>query len=204
MRAKKRNLLLVGVVLAAALAGGLMWATHSQSASSNGVAPMQGNFDMSQAQSFTNFPLYDAGDSVAGYQLNAIERTVDVDHGTQNITFLYGDCVPPKESDGSYDGGCPPPVQVQVWPACARNPALYGQSPGQPTGDHVVLRDVPALAFGGQTELYTGTSTVVIFANDSLIPKVAAALQGVNNSVPASSALPAPAAAVMDGTLKCG
>jgi len=100
-------LLMVAASLVAALASGLIWATRSESKSDNGIAPMQGNFTLGQAKGFGAFPLYNAGSSVAGYQLNAIERTVDAEHGTESITFLYGDCIPPQDpADGSYDGGC--------------------------------------------------------------------------------------------------
>lgn len=194
-------MLLLAVAMIAAVAGGLVWATHSDSAAS-GLAPPQGNYSVDEAKTFTRFPLYYAGDSVAGYQLHAIEKTTDADHGSTNITFLYGDCIPPQDSNGSYDGGCPPPVQVQVWSACDRNPSLYG-GPGSPTPQETTVRGVPAAYYesGTRLELQTGTSTVVIFAHAPA--SVAAALRGVNNNVTAGVDLPAPAAGVMTGDLKC-
>jgi hypothetical protein len=38
-----------------------------------------------------------------------------------DVTFIYGTCDP---SGG--EGGCAPPLEVQVWSACARNPSMYG------------------------------------------------------------------------------
>jgi hypothetical protein len=196
---------IIPVALALSLLGivGGVWVTHSNSAGTD-VAPMQGNMTIDQAKGFSGFALYDAGDSVAGFQLNAVEKTVDAEHGTTNITFLYGDCIPPQDASGRYEGGCPPPVQVQVWNGCVRNPTVYG-GVGAPQGDHLIIRGVPALSFdnGSRVEMYTGRSTVVIFADPKFVPEVAAAIRGVTNSVPAELDLPAPAADVMNGTAKC-
>lgn len=74
-----------------------------------------------------------------------------------------------------------------------------------PVGEKTTARGVPAAVYenGSRLEIQTDTSTVVIFANQSLTMKVADALRGVNNSIPANVSLPPPAAGAMTGKLKC-
>jgi hypothetical protein len=183
----------------AALGGGLGCATHSDSAAPN-LAPSQSNYSVDEAKGFARFPLYNAGESVNGYPLVAVLHDT---HPTEVISFIYGDCTPPRASNGSYDGGCGPPVDVQVWPACFRNPTLYDGTQGSPTPDNTTVRGVPAAYYegGARLEIQTGTSTVVIFADSPAT--VADALRGVNNDVPTGVDLPAPAAGAMTGDLKC-
>lgn len=201
MKRKHGLLLLMTAAVIAASIGGLILATRGQSVFTD-VAPMQGNWSIAQAKNYDRFPLYDAGDNVAGYPLTAIQHDVQ---GGEVVTFLYGDCIPPQDALGSYDGGCPPPVQVQVWPACKRNPASYTQDMLSPIGDKQTVRGVPAASYEGgrRLEVQTGTSTVVIFADAELVPQVTDALEGVNNKVPAHVTLPAPAAGAMSGKLSC-
>jgi hypothetical protein len=200
-KVKRRTamLLLLAAALVAALAGGLVWATHSDSAAPS-LAPIKSNYSVDEAKGFLRFPLYYAGDSVNGHPLTAVEHDT---HPAEVISFLYGDCTPPRAPDGSYDGGCALPVEVQVWPACFRNPTLYGGAPGSPVPVNTTVRGVPAAFFegGNRLEIQTGTSTVVIFADSPAT--VAGALRGVNNDVPTRVDLPAPAAGSMTGELKC-
>jgi len=193
-------LLLTAAVIAASI-GGLILATRGESVFTN-VAPLRGNWNIDQAKGYNRFALYDAGDNVAGYPLTAITHDTQ---GGEVVTFLYGDCIPPSDGMGGYDGGCPPPVQVQVWPACKRNPASYTQDMLSPIGDKRTVRGVPAASYEGgrRLEIQTGTSTVVIFAAAELVPQVADALESVNGKVPAHVTLPAPAAGAMTGKLSC-
>jgi hypothetical protein len=192
-------LLLLATGIIAALAGGLVWARHSDSAAPY-LAPIQSNYSVDEARDFARFPIYNAGDSVNGYPLTAVEHDTKP---AEAISFLYGDCTPPRASDGSYDGGCGLPVEVQVWPACFRNPTLYGGAPGSPGPVNTTVRGAPAAFFegGNRLEIQTGTSTVVIFADSP--ETVADALRGVNNNVPTGVDLPAPAAGAMTGDLDC-
>lgn len=200
MKRKHGLLLLMTAAVIAASIGGLTLATRGESVFT-AVAPMQGNWSIAQAKSHNRFPLYDAGDNVAGFPLTAVTR----DPESEAVTFLYGDCIPPSNGMGGYEGGCPPPVQVQVWPACKRNPASYTQDMLSPIGDKQTVRGVPAATYEGgrRLEIQTGTSTVVIFAAAELVPQVADALEGVNSKVPAHVTLPAPAAGAMSGKLSC-
>ena len=194
MKRRTGLLLLAAITVAAALAGGLVWALNSDSASTT-AAPANGNSSLAAMRAFTKFPLYNAGDSVGGLPLTGVEY----DSEPARVTFVYGDCRPPEGSEG----GCAPPVQVQVWNACVRNPASYFQDMTSPIGDKKTVRGVPAASYeaGYRLEIQTGRSTVVIFADDA--SAVASALRGVNNNVPSRVDLPAPAAGAMSGKLEC-
>ena len=193
----RKALILLSVIAAVGATAGFA-ATHRGSAVSPPDAP-KGNFSIAQAQAFTDFPLYNAGSS-----LDDMPLAVFYDTGgfSPSVSFIYGDC------QATDDMGCAPPVQVQVWPACIRNPSLYQSSrPGALTPETTSIRGVPAAFFedGHRLEIQTGTSTVVVFARtrDEVL-QVASALRGVNLPVQASDRLPQPAAGALDGKLGCG
>jgi hypothetical protein len=191
---KRRTGLLILAAIAAALAAGLAWAMNVDSASTPGAEPPNGNSSLAAMKAFSKFPLYDTGDSMGGLPLTGVQS----DQNPDVVTFVYGDCMLPEG-----EGGCAPPVSIQIWNACNRNPTSYTQDMLSPIGDKTAIRGVPAAYFegGNRLEIQTGRSTVVIFA-DSPAP-VARALRGVNNSVSADVDLPAPAQGAMNGTLKC-
>lgn len=193
MRRRTGLLLLAAITVAVALAGGLVWATHSDSAEAPN-ASVRGNYSVAAAEDFTKFPLYNAGYNMGGLPLVAVLNESGV------VSFIYGDCAPPEGSD---EGSCAPPMEVQVWNACARNPSFYTQDMLNPTPDKTTVRGVPAAYFegGNRLEIQTGRSTVVIFGDNP--GAVASELRGVNNSVPAHVDLPAPAAGAMTGKIKC-
>ena len=65
---RTRSLLLLAAVAIAALAGAVVWVTHSASAEPS-LAPIEGNFSVDEARAFNRFPLYYAGESVMGEPL---------------------------------------------------------------------------------------------------------------------------------------
>jgi hypothetical protein len=156
------------------------------------------SFTLEQARAFDEFPLYDAGDPVDGLPLVAVLRRDDT---ARYVTFVYGDCAPGD------DAGCAPPAEIQIWPACRRNLALYGaSSPEGPSGERTTIRGVPALSLdeGTRLEIQTGRSIVVVFADSrARALRVAGALRAVNGSVPAGEPLPQPAPGALEGTLVC-
>lgn len=160
------------------------------------VAPPKSTFSMKEAVQFANFPLYSAGDSVEGLPLVAMLKNPPAG----DISFIYGDCKPTGET------GCAPPIEIQVWPACKRNPSLYDESTLPTKIERTVVRGVPAISLedGARLEIQTGISTVVIFGRGSdEVLRVAAALQGVNVPVNAKAALPAPALGAQAGDVPC-
>ena len=194
---RKALILLSVIAVVGAVTGFAL--TRGGSADASAPDALRGNFSMAQAQAFTNFPLYNAGSSLDGMPLAVF---YDTGGFSPSVSFLYGNCI------ATDDMGCSPPVQVQVWPACKRNPSLYESSrPGALTPEKTSVRGVPAAFFedGDRLEIQTGISTVVIFGRtrDEVL-QVASALRGVNVPVQASQPLPQPATGALDGTLKCG
>jgi len=172
--------------------------------------PPEGAFSYEDAQAFQDFPLYYAGDTILGLSMNyVIKQPINQlaeywkpgDPARDTVSFIYGTC----EIEADDEIACPAPIEVQVWPACVRNPSWYANQ-DFPTPDNVIIRGVPAAFFeeGARVEIQTGISTVVIFGpGESAVSDVANALRGVNNSTPPTGSLPAPAAGSLNGTLAC-
>jgi hypothetical protein len=123
------------------------------------------------------------------------------------LAALYGRC------DPAPDAGCAPPLQVQSWPACERNLALYEKYPG-PEGVPAIeyrrtsLRGAPAAIFDGgrRIEVYTGDATIVVFAESARLARASAGrLSGVHDgrAVGAVEELPAPVDGALEGELAC-
>ncbi len=196
------GLLVVALAAAAATTLALVF-TNGGRADINGPVTPESTYSVAQAQSFTEYPLYFAGSSFGDLPLTAVERDNSNPDGNQvdDVTFMYGTCTPTSEE------GCAVPVQIQIWPACLRNPTSYPSSgPMALQSTQTTMRGVPANFYedGARLEVQTGTATVVIFATESSQAlAVANALRGVNNAVTTTDPLPQPAAGAMDGTLTC-
>jgi hypothetical protein len=126
-----------------------------------------------------NFEIFSAGPAVEGLPMNAAVRRCDVaapkDEKPANyLTYVYGYCETPAKDDQ----GCAPPLQIQTWPACQRNKAGYSFD-----GKPVPSREIPPkggamvtefkLAGESRLEVYTKSSTVVIFAERPELAKKA-------------------------------
>jgi hypothetical protein len=145
----------IAVVLASVLAG--CGSSREES------KPMRGDLTLDGAQAFDEFPLFYAGEDVDGLPLVAILRRRDT---ANYVSFVYGECIP-----FSYDAGCAPPAEIQVWPREARNMGSYDTPlPGTPQPDETRIRGLPAAIFddGTQLEIYAPRSTIVIFSHTSL------------------------------------
>jgi hypothetical protein len=125
--------------------------------------------------------------------------------GADFYSYLYGQC----SLNAGEDGGCPAPIEVQSWAACKRNLSVYTLTPdGKPLPrKQFVLRGVPAALFeeGNRLEVYTGTTTIVIFGNDpKQIRRAADQLRTLKGSPPKpGEPLPPPADGALQGTLPC-
>ena len=192
----KRVVTVVSIAVLLAGAGGVIWRVQAASGDRPSDVP-RGNFTISEARSFADFALYDAGASALGLPRVTVLRRDD--GPTDYVSFIYGDCA---ATDGV---GCAPPAEIQVWPACARNLSLYGRQDGPPA-ERATVRGAPALLLEGgrRLELQTGTSTVVVFARtrDDVFG-LAALLRGVNVPVRAGDELPRAAAGAVAGRLEC-
>ena len=135
----------------------------------------RGNSTLAAARAFAAFPLYFAGASFEGLPLVAVER-----HPAQ-VGFLYGSCTIPVDAEGAR-GGCAPPLAVQVWPACERDPSLYPFA----SEERLRIRGVPAAFYEGhrRLELSADGVTVVLFGTGrEQLLRAAGALRPVNRAV---------------------
>jgi hypothetical protein len=89
------------------------------------------------------------------------------------VSVTYGTCAP------SSAAGCFPPLEVQSWPECARNPNTFREGgTGRETQQNALnpsnavrfqaATRIPAQAFegGARLEIYSGDTTIVVFAGD--------------------------------------
>lgn len=111
--------------------------------------------------------------------------------------FVYGSCKPPPGSEG----GCSAPLDVQNAEICARNPHSYGTLRRSVTRR---IRGVPVLQTPDAFEIYTGSTTIVIFTNDSRSATHAAhALRSLDGSIGPNGTLPPPLPGALEGRLRC-
>ena len=185
--------------------------------------PVAGNFSARDAASFDDFALYSLGRSFEGLPLTAITRRRDR-HRTDAlananwVNFIYGDCPADDPAAPESHSGCSPPLQVQVWPACERNPSLWSADSAAVFGEReaVELRGVPSFYYfdGTQVDIQTGDITIVIFGSDrDQLARAANALVPINPKARAATAkaraagrwpeLPKPREEALLGTLAC-
>jgi hypothetical protein len=192
------KLLVAAAVIAAAVAA-VVAATRGGAAEPERAVAPRSTFSIAAARAFGEFPVYDVGATFDGLPRTAVLRRVGA--GVNYVSAIYGDCTPAS------DEGCAPPLEIQSWPACLRNPGIYArQGPMGLNSVAATVRGVPGAYFedGTRLEVQPGDATVVVFAPDKeAVDRAAAALRGVNLPVQARDRLPAPAAGVLDGTIRC-
>jgi len=173
-------------------------------------APEEIKSALKSLRSYRRYTLYYLGERHAGHELTALTSRLQPAVYGQSTTrmpeptsptfdFIYGDCSPPPGSEG----GCPPPIDVQNYEICARNPNGYGVPARTLTAR---IRGVPYYMNqgAGALELYTGTTTVVIFANDwSTAKRAAEELRSVDGRIGPRSPLPDPVSGALEGRLRC-
>ena len=201
----KKILLSIITVAAIGLTASVLRTDHAT------ADPAPGVITFSDAQAFGEFRIFYAGDTVLDLDMTYVlmqpisqeaEYWQAGDPTRNTVSFIYGDC--PRADEG----GCAPPLEVQNWPACVRNPSWYSTQQYGPAPESATIRTVPAAFFeeGTRVEIQTGISTVVIFGpSQSDVLAVANALRAVNSSTPdqPGEPLPAPAPGSFDGTLAC-
>jgi hypothetical protein len=185
--------------------------TGDASASAGDLLPCTGD------EQPANFTVYSLGPSVSGDDLASEQR--DCAHYSDgeiarlnDVSYFYGSC---EILAGA--NSCAPPLQIQSWPACERNLAMYEKSPGvtYPYSYIGDVRGAPAYSFDGGTriEVYSSDTTIVIFATDPALAMSALdQIQPQAESQPppddpanqnTSGDLPAPDAGSTQGTLTC-
>jgi hypothetical protein len=158
----------------------------------------------------TPIAYYSTGRRADGVPIAAISSLCEPDH-TRRLTaipnFIYAPC------DFITGAGCDSPLEIQNWPACRRNPTSYGKAsdpPGPVVAQPTTIRGVPAAYFPSdpRLELYTGRTTIVIFARDhDQLLRLATELRRGPGSLHGprrpSEPLPAPSRAALKGKLSC-
>lgn len=160
-----------------------------------------------------NFPVYSLGSSFDDLPLTAVLRqcenpgldaSLGIDARGNSVSYIYGACDPPLG-----EGGCAPPLEIQVWPACERSVSDYDMDL-PPRLDR--LRGAPTAEIAGRVEIYSN-STIVVFSPDpELARRAAAAVQPLAaNSAPSNippvtekrDSLPPPDPESLSGKLEC-
>jgi hypothetical protein len=138
---------------------------------------------LGEVKKFDAYPLFYAGDEVAGHELEEI----------------VGTCEPPEADEFGDHESCAPPIQIQVSSICDRHIGLGD-------GDQKLLdvRGAKAAANGGGLEIFTGRTTVVVFAIDkpNLLKPTVRQLRRLGQAAPADR-LPPPVAGALQGKLPC-
>lgn len=236
--ARRAALLLLGLALALGFASGAASSQSAEPSEQHRVQPRITTVDAGVPREATahklpctsgteppNFTLYSLGATFEGLPLEAVLRrcgkpmrvpgnspTLPPTWRANYVSYIYGWCDPAAASTGDYsDHGCAPPLEIQVWPACERNVAMYEPA------DRPLLRQrrgVPSSGDGGRIELYPGHSTVIVHANDAGMAEraVASLLPVRGDYVPATGVprlvdvptLPAPPSTALTGALRCG
>jgi hypothetical protein len=122
------------------------------------------------AQAAVAFPIFWAGESVAGLPLTGVVRTGG------GVNVQYGSCTP---SGG--EGGCAPPVTIQTASICARNPLVLDLRPRSSSR----VRGVPARDYVDYLSLEIDTANVTVFTRPEHRQPVLSALQPVRAAAPA-------------------
>lgn len=125
-----------------------------------------------------NFEIFSAGPSIAGVPFTGVQRrcggSAPADEPSPDfINYIYGHCEIPAGATG-----CEPPLEIQTWPACQRSLGDYSFE-GHPVPfrrlQDVGGAEVVEINFmvDNRIEVYTKSSTIVIFANTPDLAKKA-------------------------------
>ena len=136
------------------------------------------DFTLEEVRSRPGPAPYFVGEEFEGLPLTAIV-------GVDPMTFIYGDC-----DSGGGDGGCAPPLEVQIWPIERRPPGIISD---MIECRKASVRGAPGVFYGSDLDLYVGEHTVVIFADSQAHAlRAAEALRPVDADVATAGDLPAP------------
>ncbi len=149
---------------------------------------------------------YDLGRTFAGLDLTSQKKLcltpptgVPVAGGPAEavgyVSVVYGSCRPTQGA------ACYPPLNVQSWPECARNPNSYGSQEAQPGPRIILMSDalrvptapwIPARTFEGgrRLEIYSGDTTIIVFSSNPRLARAAASAlaRKAASQAPSSSA----------------
>jgi hypothetical protein len=154
---------------------------------------------LDEVEAFHAYHVYYAGAEVSGIPLESIDESGEKEIprlGERSAVwdFGYGDCTPPP------DGGCSLPIDVQNWSTCHRWPAMYSYKLHFFNFRGTKAAWVPT---AGGLEIYTGRTTVVIFAYSRSLTMAAARQLRRVGQTQAPARLGPPAHGSLGGKLPC-
>jgi hypothetical protein len=170
-----------------------------------------GNLDeqRTEVERYKRFGLYYLGESFDGF---ALSRVLSDRDPWRTVSFIYGDCEPPRGGDG----GCAPPLEIQNDPACRRTgrkgpaPVARFQIQGVPAAGFSA--EVEEVAEGGEPkardqngslEMYTGWTTITIFGGgQNRMRRAAGAIRPLSVER-VGSRLPPPSREALEGRATC-
>ena len=153
--------------------------------------------DLDAARRFERYPLYWVGDRFEQWDL------VHVEIGPGAFTtFVYGTC----RIEGGTDGGCPPPLQIQVQPLCTQLASVAEA----PIWRRRRVRGAPVGTIDSAPVLFTNRVQVKVYRGQGSDPRLAMralrALRSANAVEPvidADDPIPPPPRAVLAGAAPC-
>jgi hypothetical protein len=158
------------------------------------------HLSLSEVKRFDARPVYYAGEEVAGLPLEDVEGEQWQEVAQlMGWNFYYGDCDPPS---GLFaEGGCELPLQIQNYSTCRRWASLLSDK-----SEIFDFRGAKATGSGigieAPVEIFTGRTTVVIFAGKRSVARSAARqLRTIREARP--SRLPPPVPGSLWGELPC-
>lgn len=150
--------------------------------------------DLAGVKAFDAYRVYYVGAAISGVPFEEVEDDAWPDKRLVRWTFYYGDCEMPVG-----EGGCSGPLQIQNYPTCRRWAGAY---PGEPRLFNFRGAKAAWVSTAGSLEVYSGRTTVVIFAHrPKLAMRAARLLRGVRQARP--SRLPPPVPGSLSGDLPC-
>lgn len=179
------NLQRISRTIGLSLACGLVFCSWTAAAAPN----------LREVKEFDGYRVYYVGEEVAGVPFEEVEKAEWPENRRfTGWTFYYGGCALPEG-----EGGCSPPLQIQNYNTCRRWADAY---PGKPRLFNFRGAKAAWVSSAGSLEIYTGRTTVVIFANRKSVAKRAARLiRDVRQRQP--SRLPPPVPDSLWGKLPC-
>lgn len=157
--------------------------------------------EMREVKKFDAFRIYYAGEEVAGLPLTIVWDEDWQRNGPwrrPGPSFGYGRCKLPNE--GLFpEGGCSLPLSIQNWSRCSRWP---GQSPHGHRPRVFDFRGAKAAGGGGEMEIFTGQTTVVIFGSWRTVNAATRQLRDVRQAN-SPAFLPRPAPGSLWGNWPC-
>jgi len=151
---------------------------------------------LSEVEKFKDYRVYYAGSEVGGYPLETVTESEARRKGRRDAIwdFGYGDCTPAPDS------GCSLPISIQNWSTCQRWAGIY---PGKPRLFSFHGAKAAWVPTAGSLEVYTGRTTVVIFAWSRGLSESAARQLRTVHQEQSPSRLRPPVPGSLRGNLPC-